>query len=355
MQDTHEQLPAGISHTKGTTIYSGKTITTWGWNRPPLGGTRTSNGGNGNGGQGAPTTTRQNLPGAPTLTTLEPPYTGSECSSYLHTTRCNGSGGKSACVTQDLCVPTRPCYSTYSATGTPSCSGEYSICLSTTVIARCAQAGFIDAPADATAPPSLIDDASITVDPSVPTPELSLRPEEDSHRQEEPADNEPGEQEVSVPNTPQNQSSVATRDMSLISARQNGCSGSINGGCDYIRFCASGMCAKSEKVPCLQAHIKAHMGITSGIELEAWVKEDGVEKCRATRKCPLLWDKDCSGVSTFDCGDGNLMGFRYNYVEYYSKKYNQKYPMYLELSVDAKLVFCSKLHHSPTISLTFLV
>ncbi|KAF5845875.1 hypothetical protein GGP41_008376 [Bipolaris sorokiniana] len=341
LQDTHEQLPAGISHTKGTTIYSGKTITTWGWNRPPLGGTRTSNGGNGNGGQGAPTT-RQNLPGAPTLTTLEPPYSGSECSSYLHTTRCNGSGGKSACVTQDLCVPTRPCYSTYSATGTPSCSGEYSICLSTTVIARCAQAGFIDAPADATAPPSLIDDASITVDPSVPTPELSLRPEEDSHRQEEPADNEPGEQEVSVPNTPQNQSSVATRDMSLISARQNGCSGSINGGCDYIRFCASGMCAKSEKVPCLQAHIKAHMGITSGIELEAWVKEDGVEKCRATRKCPLLWDKDCSGVSTFDCGDGNLMGFRYNYVEYYSKKYNQKYPMYLELSVDAKLVFCTQ-------------
>ncbi|EUC41390.1 hypothetical protein COCMIDRAFT_106290, partial [Bipolaris oryzae ATCC 44560] len=178
------------------------TITTWGWNRNPLGGTKTSNGGNGNGGQGSPTTTRPNLPGAPTLTTLEPPYSGSECSSYLHTTRCNGSGGKSACVTQDLCVPTRPCYSTYSATGTPSCSGEYSICLSTTVIARCAQADFLAAPADATAPPSLIDDKFIAVAPSVPTPEPSLRLEEDTYRQKEPADDEPGEQEVSVPKTP---------------------------------------------------------------------------------------------------------------------------------------------------------
>ncbi|XP_014554339.1 hypothetical protein COCVIDRAFT_61147, partial [Bipolaris victoriae FI3] len=48
LQDTHEELPAGVSQTKGTTIYSGRTVTTWGWNRNPLGATRTSNGGNGN-------------------------------------------------------------------------------------------------------------------------------------------------------------------------------------------------------------------------------------------------------------------------------------------------------------------
>ncbi|KAJ6204443.1 hypothetical protein PSV09DRAFT_1043323, partial [Bipolaris maydis] len=47
LQDTHEKLPAGVSRTKGTTVFSGTTVTTWGWNRNPLGGTRTSNGGNG--------------------------------------------------------------------------------------------------------------------------------------------------------------------------------------------------------------------------------------------------------------------------------------------------------------------
>jgi hypothetical protein len=361
-------------------------MTTWGWNRNPLGGTRipTGNGGNGNGGQGTRTSARPSggitprpsapnsvrpsitsapfhLSGLPTLSRVEPPYSGSECSSYLHTTMCNGDGGHQACVTQDLCVPTRPCYYTYSASGTPSCSGEYSICLSTTIFTRCGLVGGIAARADATPAPSpnVIGDATVTAALSVPTSDPSLKLEEDhhlprhhhphayqpaepaspSHGHDESADNE---LEVSVPNVPQNQSSAATSELSLISARQNavGCGGSANGGCDYFRFCASGMCAKTEKVPCLQAHIKAHMGVTSGIDLEATVTEDGVLKCKATRHCPLLWDDDCGGVDTFDCGDGSTMGFKYNYVQYYSKKYDRKYPMYLELSVDAKLVFC---------------
>ncbi|KAF9698681.1 hypothetical protein EKO04_003350 [Ascochyta lentis] len=164
LQDTYDELAASASLTQGTTVFSGTTITTWGWNRNPLGGTRipTGNGGIGNGGQSTRTTAPPGLPGLPTLTTVEPPYSGSECASYLHTTMCNGSGGNQACVTQDLCVPTKPCYYTYSATGTPVCTGEYSICLSTTIQIRCAKVGGIAARADATAAPSPIGDGRYT-------------------------------------------------------------------------------------------------------------------------------------------------------------------------------------------------
>ena len=259
-------------------------MSTWGWNRNPLGGTRVLTGG----GLGTRTSARpsggitprpsvtsapSHLSGLPTLSSVEPPYSGSECSSYLHTTMCNGSGGQQACVTQDLCVPTRPCYYTYSVSGTPSCSGEYSICLSTTIVTRCGLVGGIAARADATPAPSpnVIGDATVTAAPSVPTSDPSLKLEEDhdrprrhhhphAHQPAEPASSGHGhkesadnELEGSVPNAPQNQSSAATSELSLISTRQNavGCGGSANGGCDYLRFCASGMCAKTEEVPCL--------------------------------------------------------------------------------------------------------
>ena len=95
------------------------------------------------------------------------------------------------------------------------------------------------------------------------------------------------------------------------------------------------------------------MGITSGIQIEAYVKEDGVEKCRATLDCDLLWDSGCSGVDKFTCPDGSTMAFKYNYVQYYSKKYDRMYPMYLERTVSEKLVYCSKLHRSLTKAPTF--
>jgi hypothetical protein len=76
------------------------------------------------------------------------------------------------------------------------------------------------------------------------------------------------------------------------------------------------------------------MGITSGIDLEATVMEDGVLTCKAMWHCPLLWDDYC--------GDGSTMSFRYNYVQYYSKKYDHNYLMYLEVSVDEKLVYCTQ-------------
>ncbi|CAN9141178.1 unnamed protein product [Alternaria alternata] len=269
--DIHDQIPIGVSHTQGTTVYNGKTVTTWGWNINPLGGTKPPNGGNSNGGQATRTTAPPVLPGAPTLPPVNPPYSGSECSSYLHTTMCNGSGGDKACVTQDLCVPTKPCYSTYSARGTPACSGEYSICLSTTVFTRCGLVGGVAARADATAAPSPIGEGSTTAVLSVPTSEpyqlsvpTTLAPSPHTsfpthphhghphHHHQRSAGNELGELEVSVPNAQQNLSNAAMGDLSLISARQNNdCGGSANGGCDYIRFCASGMCAKTEDVPCL--------------------------------------------------------------------------------------------------------
>jgi hypothetical protein len=246
-------------------------VTTWGWNINLLGGTKPPNGGNSNGGQATRTTALLVLPGAPTLPLVNLPYSGSECSSYLHTTMCNGSSSDKACVTQDLCVPTKPCYSTYSARGTPACSGEYSIYLSTTIFTRCRLVGGVAARADATAAPSSMGKGSITAVLSVPTSEpiqllvlatSTLSPHTSfpthlyhshpHHHHKRSASNELGELEVSVPNAQQNLSSAAMGDLSLISARQNNnCGGSANGGCDYIRFCALGMCAKTEDVPCL--------------------------------------------------------------------------------------------------------
>lgn len=84
------------------------------------------------------------------------------------------------------------------------------------------------------------------------------------------------------------------------------------------------------------------MGITSGVDIESWVKEDGVEECWATLTCYLLWDNGCNGVDTFECPVGSTMAFKYNDVQYYCKKYGRKYPKYLERTVDAKLVITLK-------------
>ncbi|KAK8075259.1 glycoside hydrolase superfamily, partial [Apiospora hydei] len=329
---------------------------------PPRHGVTTSpwnKGGGGGGGTPPPITTPPpsgptSLPPLPS-SSAQPPYSGSGCQSYAHTTRCNGSGGRSACVTQDLCVPTAPCPSSFTASGTPVCTGEYSICVITTIVTRCARVG--DATAAAVnmlgARPTVTPTASVVGLPSSsPTPASStpdIQAQDDAEPTTEPGipavrradDEESHARGLDLAAMPVNASELQSVSPSALLPRQNGCGGSANGGCDYIRFCAPGGCAKIENVPCLEAHIYAHTGALSGTEVSAWVIEDGDEKCRGSITCDI-WDSDCSGTGYFDCGGGNQMGWNWNYIEYYSSKYESWFPLYLDRTGGDEIVFCSK-------------
>jgi hypothetical protein len=133
--------------------------------------------------------------------------------------------------------------------------------------------------------------------------------------------------------------SVNPSAIDVLFPRQNGCGGSANGGCDYIPFCA--LCATIEKVPCLQASIQAITGAVSGTDVTAVVKEDGKVICQASINC-ALWDNGCSGISSYDCGGGNSMGWKWNYIQYKSAKYGTTFPMYLDRTVTDSIIFCCK-------------
>ncbi|KAI1269773.1 hypothetical protein F5Y18DRAFT_109641 [Xylariaceae sp. FL1019] len=234
------------------------------------------------------------------------PYTGSECSGYTTTTSCNGSGGRSACVTQALCMPTAPCPPAYTADGVASCTGDNEICLGTTVFTRCAietgvaardvlTEGLTSSAASLATPTATLD-----LD-SLPTPALnSKKPAADGWSRDavENADLAAWTANLSAPE--------------LLFPRQNGCGGSANGGCDYFRSC--NLCATITKVPCLQASIEARTGVFSGTDVSAVVNEDGVDVCSASLSCDI-WDNDCSGINDVDCGDGNAMSWKWNYSE----------------------------------------
>lgn len=109
------------------------------------------------------------------------------------------------------------------------------------------------------------------------------------------------------------------------------CGGSANGGCDYIRFCQT--CAKVERVPCLEATIHAYTGPLSGTDLTTRVYEDGVKVCEAHLKCDW-WDNNCSGIDSTDCGDGNSMAWKWNFIRYTSKKYGTSFSIWLDRTPD---------------------
>lgn len=279
----------------------------------------------------------------PTLTSSAPPYSGPECSKYTTTTVCNGSGGQAACLTQRLCVPTLPCPPTYGATGTPVCSGASATCLVTTIQTRCARG----------AEPThlaLVEEASTEEAPQeptvvarhepAPTSSASATSEALSPRVDLPS-------EPNLPAVPIQSQDITPEDVTINPAavdvlfpRQNGCGGSANGGCDYIRFCA--LCATVTRVPCLIVDVFAVTGPLSGTDLTTVVIEDGVEVCRSTMNCEN-WDEDCNGRSNYNCGGGNSVGWAWNYVQYKSAKYSATFPLYLDLYGPTEIDFCCKL------------
>ncbi|KAK7943020.1 Glucan 1-3-beta-glucosidase [Apiospora aurea] len=307
---------------------------------------------------GGTTTGRTDMP---TLTTGSP-YTGSECKTYTRSTVCNGSGGRSACVTQDLCVPTPPCNPTWSATGTPVCTGEFSICLSTSIGTRCPEvtaAGLAPTVAlpNGFAPATPTPTAGfVTVRSPLPVPEPKPAPDAGPESPLSPSSSSspPASQQAAaaselgsssswaaMPAMRQElqRSSINHNSTSLLFPRQENCGGVANGRCEYIRFCAPGACAKIDKIPCLKAHIYAKTGALTGTEVTATVEEDGIEVCRAEIKCKL-WDKDCSGVDDYACGGDNGMGWSWNYILYTSAKYGANYPLYLDRTESDKVIFC---------------
>lgn len=247
----------------------------------------------------------------------DPPYSGDGCASYTSTTRCQGNGGQSACVTQELCVPTPPCAPTFAPSGTPVCESEYPLCLRTKVVTRCALVTARNA--------NLLDGDSLPAATPTPTGFITL-----------PSPPPPPAPEAAPAEQLQSRNPADTH---LLFPRQNDCD-SANGGCDYLLFCD--LCAKLEMVPCLDAYINAHTAPFEGTEVQAFVTEDGIQVCAAKISCGV-WDSNCNGIPDFDCGNGYRISWRWNFIRFTSPKYDgAQFPLYLQRSTTDKLEFCCK-------------
>lgn len=305
------------------------------------------------GGTGHPFTPTATLP---TLTSLPtgPPYSGSNCASYTASEVCNGSGGRSSCETQTLCVPSAPRWSTYKTIGSASCPGNQ-ICIRTSIVPQCAQnaIGGVLPRATATATttpvnlvklksrvPATVTAAFITGEPSA----LVKLKSETEHKKE-----------VVIPDLDFN----ATESQFTNSSFSSGLSGGElikrqgfgDDSCLYVITCKKDdndipFCATVSKVPCIKASIEANTGGASGTKVTATVKEDGVTVCQASVSCTIFDDilgheGNCAGNPKFDCGGGNSMNWEWNKIYYTSKKYGgATYPLYLERTVTDKLYFC---------------
>lgn len=279
------------------------------------------------------TTTSQTTSGSISATATNlPPYSGPECSTYTTSTVCNGSGGQVACVTQALCVPPAPCPLAYVASGTPVCTGENEFCLVTATIPRCNLA----APTNTVLPRGDIAQAG----PRKPTSFQTVTVSSPTGKPEAVVDNEQHEVVREAESNATNQLwSINAPAVNLLSPRQSSC-GESPDGCDYIRFCDT--CVTAEGVPCLQADINAHTGALSGTDVSARVMEDGVVVCEASINCEL-WETSCSGITDYDCGEGNSMDWTWNKILYQSAKYGTMFPMFLERTVIDDIVFCCEL------------
>lgn len=267
-------------------------------------------------------------------TSMPPPYTGKECKSYTTYRQCNGEGAHSACTTATLCVPSPACPSTFTASGTPICDDPEQLCIRTTIETRCAITGRA-VTATATGP------AAVEATPTTtPAPELKTRPRSKPLL---PVPDTKAEREAKLAsNSDSGLDSVLPWDRNATSLdqlvpRQNGCGGSANGGCDYIRFCAA--CAKIIEVPCIKAFIDAITGPLSGTEVRLTINEDDKVVCNVGLACDI-WEDDCSGLVDAECGDEYTVSFKYNYVVYYSPKYDQTFPLYLERDETDVFIFC---------------
>ncbi|KAI0145420.1 hypothetical protein GGR57DRAFT_506830 [Xylariaceae sp. FL1272] len=166
------------------------------------------------------------------------------------------------------------------------------------------------------------------------------------HRRSEPGSepkskrhSTPGSNELSLSTTSPNPNYNSSMVLDRLFARQNGCGGSVNGGCDLIPFCSE--CVTVTETPCIQATLSAITGPLSGTDISVFVNQDGAEVCSVSLHCNI-WDFDCSGLADVDCGDGYDLSFNWNNVIYYSLKYDRSFPMYLERVKENDFQFCTQ-------------
>ncbi|KAK1833504.1 hypothetical protein QBC39DRAFT_302904 [Podospora conica] len=248
----------------------------------------------------------------PTLIPEGPDYVGPECSTYSQTTICAGSGGRQACSTRNLCVPTPKNMPTFGTFGKATCTDQNAFCISTTIFTRCQANGLAGGiPPEATVLPATL--LPVKEKPA-PLPAAPPPPP-------------PAAPEV------RNNTSVVPRN--ILNPRQVDT-------CDYFVSCA--LCATAVKVPCLVATVSAHMGAIRGITLTATIFEDDVEVCRAQTHCNILEDIEgnCDGYVDFDCGNGNRFDWKQNFMRYYSKKYGGAYPLFVTSEGGTQWEICSK-------------
>ncbi|KAI0096416.1 hypothetical protein GGR51DRAFT_543418 [Nemania sp. FL0031] len=263
----------------------------------------------------------------PTLTSNTPstpdPYTGTECKSYTTT-------GQST-----LCVPKAACPPAYTASGTPECPGDQ-YCLKTTIYTRCAKVtgrgvtGIDLRTATTTGSPAVEATPTITpepeLEPLLPVPDMKPKLQVD-------LDSISDLDLDSV--LPSNQTSTP---LNQLFARQDGCGGSANGGCDLIPFCD--ICATKLDVPCINIYMDAITGPLSGTDIKVVINEDGEDVCTVKKNC-ADWDEDCTVVGE-QCGHKYTMSFKYNYVAYYSPKYGDVFPFYLERDKTDEFILCTQ-------------
>lgn len=334
----------------------------------------------------------------PPLPEPDDPYTGTECASYSSTTWCNGSGGKSACQTGELCVPTSTKVQKYA--GTWTCTQSNAICLRWTSIGRCelqAATGIAaeETPVVPRAPHVGPTATFVTVRTPSPkwdsgggsnlrqgrealtaraaattVPFISLQtaaPEaksgsEDSTLAGAAASAAP-EIEVEVEVVKVVELPYSLRDPWDSNAELDG-RGPVareltphldsrdvdppvslqDDSCDWFLSCL--LCATVVQVPCLESRLSASLAPIAGMELTAQVWEDGELRCEAYIQCGILENpENCAGINDFDCGNGYSMDWDSNLINYRSatEKYNgQSYLMYLEDGGDTIWDVCCK-------------
>jgi hypothetical protein len=270
----------------------------------------------------------------PTLTNtapIGPPYSGMGCATYTATVVCNGSGEQSACETETLCVPTAPKWSTSMTYGSVTCADPNAFCVSTTVYEFCEETG-------GAVGKRMYPAATTTHN----TPAESPIPKQLSYETKPKPSRRPGLPDLHFKNEVEQRANSSVSNRELL-PRQDG--GLNDNGCSYAPACVAGYCATASFVPCLQATINAQTGGVSGTDVTASVTEDGVLTCQTSAHCSIIndvFDKSsaCAGTNNYDCGNGNSMVWKWNTIEYTSKKYNATYPLYLPRTVSDKITFC---------------
>ncbi|KAK8023663.1 Pectin lyase fold/virulence factor [Apiospora rasikravindrae] len=308
---------------------------------------------NGSGGRSVCITSSACATATTTLPPLETngPYSGPGCATYTSTTVCNGSGGRSACITDKICMVTPPPCPAYPTVGKPVCDDpDFPLCLLPTTVVKCAflptGAAAIDAARVPSTPTATIQPPAVTGAPG--------RFRRQQRRQDRPvaqdsATGDHASMASEAVGASSNNATGAAAHSELLGIRQDvaiGCGGPGSGGCAVTNICASGFCAKVEKMSCVQAFAHINMWAVNS-EMVLDIFEDGEQVCSWSVKCLTVDTPDClqdRAKGSVDCKGGGKIAAWTNglsLVRYDSPKYGgRSYNLYLGQDGDTQWSVC---------------